>query len=93
MGAKFTAIMMTPADVIATRIYNDSLDKHGKGVLYKGIFDCITKIFKTEGPLGFYKGFWPNYTRTGPHATLLLVFFDEFKHIRFKYFRKPYLDT
>jgi solute carrier family 25 oxoglutarate transporter 11 len=44
------------------------------GILpYRGIIDCATKIFQKEGPLGFYGGFSAYYTRTAPHAMIILL--------------------
>jgi|LauGreDrversion4_2_1035121.scaffolds.fasta_scaffold917057_1 hypothetical protein len=46
------AITTSPADVVKTRIMNVCVDKPN----YSGVVDCAVKIFKVEGPLGFYKG-------------------------------------
>jgi hypothetical protein len=40
-------------------------DHHEK--TYTGTFDCLTKIIKSEGLFGLYKGFIPNWMRIGPH--------------------------
>lgn len=84
-GGTVMAITMTPPDVIATRLYNQGTDKGGQGLIYRGVIDCFLKTVKMEGVSGLYKGFWPHYLRIGPHATLVLVFFDEFKIMRNKY--------
>ncbi|KAK6631083.1 hypothetical protein RUM43_014179 [Polyplax serrata] len=70
---------MTPFDVVQTRLYNQGVDKHGKGLLYNGIIDCFIKMAKTEGALGFFKGWGPCYLRIGPHSLLTLVFWDFLK--------------
>lgn len=70
---------MTPFDVVSTRLYNQGTDVRGRGLLYKGVADCFLKIFRTEGILGFYKGWTVCYFRLGPHTTLSLVFWDEFR--------------
>ncbi|KAK8745523.1 hypothetical protein OTU49_000241 [Cherax quadricarinatus] len=70
------ASCMSPFDVIATRIYNQGLDTQGRGLLYKGITDCILKTLKTEGVWGFYKGWTAIYLRIGPHSFLNLIFWD-----------------
>ncbi|XP_054740057.1 solute carrier family 25 member 35-like [Anastrepha obliqua] len=79
------AVAITPPDVVSTRLYNQEVDTYGKGVLYKGWLDCISKIFRTEGIRGLYKGFWANYLRQAPHSTLLLLFFDILITARDKY--------
>lgn len=73
--------MMTPFDVVSTRLYNQGVDKHGKGEFYKGFFDCFTKIFKTEGLWGFYKGWAASLFRLGPHTVLSLVFWQSTRKV------------
>lgn len=65
------AVVMNPWDVILTRVYNQ------KGDLYKGPVDCFIKTFKTEGPTAFYKGFWAQLFRIGPHSILTLMFMEQ----------------
>lgn len=57
------------------------IDSKGIGLLYNSYFDCVSKIFKSEGTLGFYKGLGPSYLRIGPHTVLSLVFWDYFKEL------------
>ncbi|XP_014254216.1 solute carrier family 25 member 35-like isoform X2 [Cimex lectularius] len=82
IGGIFVAITMGPLDVISTRLYNQGITKDGKGILYNGYFDCVTKIWKTEGFKGFYKGIVPCYMRIGPHTVLCFVFWDELKKLQ-----------
>lgn len=86
VGGVFQVICMTPFDLISTRLYNQPVDDLGKGLLYKNIPDCCIKIWRTEGPLGFYKGVTANYMRLAPHGVLTLVFWDWLKdlHVAFK---------
>lgn len=86
MAGSFMALAVTPPDMIVTRLYNQGLDEHGKGLNYRGWFDCCFKILKSEGPYGFYKGFWANYLRIAPHSTLVLLFFDELLRFNQEYF-------
>ncbi|GAB0099033.1 solute carrier family 25 member 35 [Sergentomyia squamirostris] len=78
----FTVVCMTPFDVIATRLFNQGVDERGRGLLYRNIFDCFTKTFRTEGLRGLYKGFFPNYCRAAPHTVLNLTFWEFFKNIQ-----------
>ncbi|XP_076062674.1 solute carrier family 25 member 35-like [Oratosquilla oratoria] len=91
VGAMLSGIVivscMCPFDVIATRLYNQGVDKHGKGVLYSGIVDCTLKMLKTEGVRGFYKGWSAIYFRIGPHSFLNLVFWDSL-HRLYDQFKK-----
>ncbi|KAG8223883.1 hypothetical protein J437_LFUL004719, partial [Ladona fulva] len=72
-------ILMTPFDVISTRLYNQGVDKNGKGLIYSGVYDCFNKTMKAEGFNGFYKGFTASYARLGPHFILTLLFWDILK--------------
>ena len=80
------SVAITPPDIILTRLYNQPLDEQGNGKLYKGVTDCFWKILKAEGAAGLYKGFWPNYFRVAPHTTLVLLFYDQAKLVRDKYY-------
>ncbi|BES88421.1 transmembrane transporter activity [Nesidiocoris tenuis] len=71
--------VMNPLDTISTRLYNQGVDEKGRGLIYKGYFDCIYKMFKVEGIQGFYKGFVPLYIRTGPHTVLVFIIWDSIK--------------
>ncbi|KAF4532356.1 hypothetical protein B566_EDAN003660 [Ephemera danica] len=64
------ALLMTPFDVVSTRLYNQGVDANGRGLLYQGVPDCFLKIWQTEGFLGFYKGLGASYFRLGPHIML-----------------------
>ncbi|XP_013790445.1 solute carrier family 25 member 35-like [Limulus polyphemus] len=77
-GAVVVALM-TPFDVISTRLYNQGVDSRGKGLLYRGVSDCFFKIFSTEGILGYYKGWSASLLRLGPHTVLSLMFWNEFR--------------
>lgn len=83
----FTCVCMTPFDVVATRLFNQGLDKNGNGLLYKNIFDCFYKTVKIEGFRGLYKGFIANYWRAAPHTILNLTFWEQLK--KWKVFYLP----
>ena len=65
---------MTPFDVVATRMFNQ---KHG--LYYNGLWDCISKMYKHEGLLGFYKGTLAHFFRIGPHSFLTLTIWDRYR--------------
>ncbi|XP_017049592.1 solute carrier family 25 member 35 isoform X2 [Drosophila ficusphila] len=75
----------SPFDVVTTRMYNQPVDENGRGLVYRGVVDCFTKILRTEGLHGMYKGFWPIYLRSAPHTTLVFVFFDKLLYFRDSY--------
>lgn len=80
---------MTPFDVVSTRLYNQPICGQGRGLLYTGIVDCFLKIIKTEGIWGLYKGWTVCYFRIGPHTTLSLVFWDEFRKLYLQMSSQP----
>lgn len=73
--------IMTPFDVVSTRLYNQPVDGAGKGQLYRGLADCLVKIWRQEGPQAFYKGLGLSYLRLGPHNILSMFFWDEFRKV------------
>lgn len=75
------AAVMTPFDVVSTRLYNQPVDRAGTGQLYRGLADCLVKIYQQEGPLAFYKGLGLAYLRLGPHTILSMFFWDELRKL------------
>ncbi|XP_029643741.1 solute carrier family 25 member 35-like [Octopus sinensis] len=78
-------LFMTPFDVVSTRLYNQGIDANGRGLYYSGPLNCFSKIFKSEGIWGFYKGWGPSFTRLVPHTILSLVLWTEFRKYYFYY--------
>ncbi|KAH8263516.1 hypothetical protein KR044_010035, partial [Drosophila immigrans] len=72
-------ILSSPADVVKSRIMNQPTDEHGRGLHYKGMIDCFTKLYRNEGFFAMYKGFMPYWLRVGPWS---LVFWTTFEQIR-----------
>uniref|UniRef100_T1IN06 Mitochondrial uncoupling protein 4 n=1 Tax=Strigamia maritima TaxID=126957 RepID=T1IN06_STRMM len=73
------ATVGTPADVIKTRIMNQSTDHTGKGLLYKSSFDCLTQTLRNEGFWALYKGFLPIWARMAPWS---LTFWLTYEQVR-----------
>ncbi|KAK6179631.1 hypothetical protein SNE40_011945 [Patella caerulea] len=73
-----TAVTTSPVDVVKTRIMN----QHGTGAdkTYTSAFDCLFKTIRSEGPLGLYKGFIPNWLRLGPHTIVTFFIFEQLRH-------------
>ncbi|XP_066483197.1 solute carrier family 25 member 35 isoform X2 [Tiliqua scincoides] len=89
MTSSFTvAISMTPFDVASTRLYNQPVGPKGQGLMYKGLFDCLAKIVRTEGILGIYKGLGASYFRIGPHTILSLLFWDQLREVYNQWMQK-----
>ncbi|CAG9815631.1 unnamed protein product [Phaedon cochleariae] len=81
----FQCLLMNPFDLVSVRLYNQAVDKHGKGLLYDGLLHAFVKIYRSEGVMAFYKGVGANYMRLAPHGALCLVFWDVLKDMQAKY--------
>jgi len=68
----FMTCTVAPFDIIRTRLMNQPTDAK----LYNGFLDCAGKILKNEGPLGFWKGFIPIWSRFAPTTCLQLIIFE-----------------
>ena len=70
----FTAALFSlPFDLIKSRLMAMKPDLDTGKMPYSGVIDCAVKIFKTEGPLGFFNGFTAYYGRCAPHAMIILL--------------------
>ena len=49
---------MYPIDLVKTRMQNQRSKVVGE-LLYKNSIDCVKKVYKNEGFLGFYRGLPP----------------------------------
>lgn len=75
-----TATITSPVDVIKTRVMNQNvLGK--KPSKYLGTIDAFRKIWCSEGPKGFYKGWFPNWMRIGPHTMVCLMFYEQLRSL------------
>ncbi|EHB11995.1 Solute carrier family 25 member 34 [Heterocephalus glaber] len=75
------AVVMTPFDVVSTRLYNQPVDGAGRGQLYGGLADCLVKTCHQEGPSALFKGLGPAYLRLGPHTILSMLLWDELRKL------------
>lgn len=64
------AIVSLPFDFVKTRLQNQSMATATQGglPLYSGTFDCFYKVLRSDGPVQFYRGFWPYLMRIAPHS-------------------------
>ncbi|XP_044754935.1 solute carrier family 25 member 35-like [Coccinella septempunctata] len=79
IGGIAISVLVTPFDLILTRLYNQPVDNLGRGLLYNNYLDCVSRIYRIEGISAFYKGVGPMYFRLGPHSVLSLMFWDKFR--------------
>ncbi|KAL7529452.1 hypothetical protein ACHAWF_002979 [Thalassiosira exigua] len=64
-----------PADVVKTRVMNDP---HG---IVGGPTAHFVHILKTDGPVGFLKGWTASYLRIGPHTVISLVLIEKVRQL------------
>ncbi|XP_072355200.1 mitochondrial uncoupling protein 4 isoform X1 [Scyliorhinus torazame] len=73
------ASLGTPADVIKSRIMNQTRDKQGRGLQYKSTIDCLMKTVKREGLVSLYKGFLPTWARMAPWSMTFWLTFEQLR--------------
>ena len=73
----FLTCTVSPFDKCRTLLMND---KTGE---MKGLGGAFMSILKKEGPLGFYKGFIPIWSRFAPTTCLQLITFEQLKRLPF----------
>jgi solute carrier family 25 (mitochondrial oxoglutarate transporter), member 11 len=72
--AGFTAALFSlPFDLVKSRLMAQKPDPLTGEYAYQGVIDCSIKIFKKEGPRGFFSGFTAYYGRCAPHAMIILL--------------------
>jgi len=70
----------SPFDVVKTRVMQGGRDANGK-MLYSGMVDCFAKMFKSEGFMSFYNGFFPNYMRIGTWNVIMFLSYEQIKKL------------
>ncbi|KAL6192790.1 PREDICTED: mitochondrial uncoupling protein 3-like [Fragaria vesca subsp. vesca] len=78
-GLSATALSC-PADVVKTRMMNQSEIKEGK-IMYNSSYDCLVKTVKVEGLRALWKGFFPTWARLGPWQFVFWVSYEKFRKI------------
>jgi hypothetical protein len=83
-----TCIIYVPVDVVKERMQvqcresltskSDSLRK-AQSYQYKGSWDALQQIIRTEGMKGIYKGYWATLASFGPFSALYFVFYERCK--------------
>eukprot|EP00536_Pseudo-nitzschia_multiseries_P010524 jgi/Psemu1/307365/fgenesh1_kg.323_\ len=69
-------VIYVPVDVIKERL---QIQCRTDAVQYKGGWDALRKICKTEGTMGIYKGYGATLASFGPFSALYFVFYEKFK--------------
>ncbi|XP_038047766.1 mitochondrial substrate carrier family protein ucpB-like [Patiria miniata] len=71
------AVTTSPVDLIKTRVMNQRIKGIPKNErMYRNGLDCLLKTVKSEGWVGLYKGFMPNWLRIGPHTIISFFLFE-----------------
>ncbi|KAM0756682.1 mitochondrial inner membrane protein [Meredithblackwellia eburnea MCA 4105] len=68
LGATF----VYPIDLVKTRMQNQRSKVVGE-LLYKNSIDCVKKVYKNEGFLGFYRGLPPQLVGVAPEKAIKLT--------------------
>ena len=63
------AAAVYPIDLGKTRLQNQVI-KAGETPMYKGTIDAMTKVFKSEGPIGLYRGLFPQLAGVAPEKAI-----------------------
>lgn len=71
----FMTCTVSPFDMVRTRLMNQPADAR----IYANAFDCMVKIATKEGPMTFWRGFMPIWSRFAPTTTLQLVIFEQLR--------------
>jgi|TARA_B110000037_G_scaffold215731_1_gene273592 hypothetical protein len=75
-----TAISITyPTDLIRRRLQLQNFDKSVPK--YTGILDCISKIIKTEGILGLYRGLFASYIKLFPTIGIQFLAMEKLNYL------------
>ncbi|CAH1792224.1 unnamed protein product [Owenia fusiformis] len=71
--------LMNPLDVVKTRFQiQRGPDDPNR---YKGLVDCFTRMYKTEGALSFYKGILPPILAETPKRATKFFCFEQYKSL------------
>eukprot|EP01029_Cantina_marsupialis_P029740 TRINITY_DN782108_c0_g1_i1.p1 TRINITY_DN782108_c0_g1~~TRINITY_DN782108_c0_g1_i1.p1 ORF type:complete len:345 (-),score=69.82 TRINITY_DN782108_c0_g1_i1:172-1206(-) len=66
-----------PLQLIRTRLQAQGM-KH-RPVIYKGVFDCFSRIVKYEGVFGLYSGLLPNFLKAAPAISISYAVYESIK--------------
>ncbi|KAM7069073.1 mitochondrial thiamine pyrophosphate carrier isoform 1-T1 [Molossus nigricans] len=76
LSACVATLAVHPVDVLRTRFA-----AQGEPRVYKTLRDAVATMYRTEGPLVFYKGLTPTLIAIFPYAGFQFSFYNSLKHV------------
>lgn len=74
--------IMHPLDLVKTRLQLQSLKtKNIESEVYRGVFDCMKKMYQQEGFTSFYKGILPPILVETPKRAIKFMTFEQYKQL------------
>ena len=70
------SVVTMPVDIVKTRVMATSARQDGRGLALR----TVAGIWKQDGFLGFYRGFFPYYLKVGPWAMVMFLCFEQYKN-------------
>ena len=89
LGAAFAQTFSYPFDLVRKRLQAQSKAKGMLGEQYTGMVDCFSKIVKTEGFFGLYKGTMANLAKVAPYAGIMFATWEQCK-VAFLWYNQTY---
>jgi len=75
IAGSFGATIVYPIDLVKTRMQNQRTTVVGQ-LLYENSLDCVKKVIRNEGFLGFYRGLGPQLVGVAPEKAIKLTVND-----------------
>jgi solute carrier family 25 folate transporter 32 len=74
--SKIVASVATyPYQVIKSKLQQRESELEHKR--YRGMIDCVVKIWKSQGFIGFFRGLMPNILKVVPSSALTFLVYEE----------------
>ncbi|XP_046464220.1 mitochondrial uncoupling protein 2-like [Daphnia pulex] len=78
-----TTVVASPVDVVKTRFMNAPVGQ------YRGAVDCAVRMMMKEGPIAFYKGFVPSFSRLVSWNICMWITYEQFKRLVLVAYNQP----